>query len=236
MAEGDMGDISELLNAWPFDPGSTQVRLIEAADGRPLLQVRVPLGVLQLEMSGRPDGRPSVLDAIGAGPDELAPEVCAAVRDEIHLRHQRAAALLAIDRFDEAERDVGWNLHAIDMLWRHGAESLDRRLAARLRPSVLTMRARTEVARAVRSGRLSIALEAVAHALADIRVDAEAGHIDLDADAEHEVRTLEALREALVPKLPASQRVELEDRLRAAIANENFELAAILRDELRLLG
>jgi protein-arginine kinase activator protein McsA len=38
-----------------------------------------------------------------------------------------------------------------------------------------------------------------------------------------------------VPRLPPAQRAELEARLRAAIAAENYELAAILRDELRLL-
>jgi protein-arginine kinase activator protein McsA len=37
-------------------------------------------------------------------------------------------------------------------------------------------------------------------------------------------------------KLPASQRLEIERRLLAAIRGENFELAAILRDELRQMG
>ena len=41
------------------------------------------------------------------------------------------------------------------------------------------------------------------------------------------------MRDLLTPKLPASQRIELEDRLHAALAAENYELAAILRDELR---
>jgi protein-arginine kinase activator protein McsA len=44
------------------------------------------------------------------------------------------------------------------------------------------------------------------------------------------------MRDALVPKLPLSQRAELRQRLEAAIAAENYELAAILRDELRMLG
>ena len=52
----------------------------------------------------------------------------------------------------------------------------------------------------------------------------------------NEVQVLRGMRDALVPKLPMSQRVELEERLRAAIDAENFELAAILRDELRMLG
>ncbi len=45
-----------------------------------------------------------------------------------------------------------------------------------------------------------------------------------------------AMREALVPKLPVSQKSELKQRLKEAIANENYELASILRDELRMLG
>jgi protein-arginine kinase activator protein McsA len=44
------------------------------------------------------------------------------------------------------------------------------------------------------------------------------------------------MREALVPKLPASQRVELQQRLQAALDAENYELAAILRDELRMMS
>jgi hypothetical protein len=50
-----------------------------------------------------------------------------------------------------------------------------------------------------------------------------------------DVTALRALRDTLVPQLPPAQRSELEGRLRAAIQSENFELAAILRDELRLL-
>jgi len=49
------------------------------------------------------------------------------------------------------------------------------------------------------------------------------------------VQLLHGLRDALVPKLPSSQRMELEERLSAAISAENYELAAILRDELRML-
>jgi protein-arginine kinase activator protein McsA len=47
---------------------------------------------------------------------------------------------------------------------------------------------------------------------------------------------LREMRDGLVPKLPVSQKAELRQRLEAAIVSENFELAAILRDELRMLG
>ncbi|MBT5136354.1 MAG: hypothetical protein HOK75_03875 [Phycisphaerae bacterium] len=59
----------------------------------------------------------------------------------------------------------------------------------------------------------------------------------LGDEAEHsnEVQLLRGMKEALVPRLPTSERVDLQERLASAIANENYELAAILRDEIRLL-
>jgi len=44
------------------------------------------------------------------------------------------------------------------------------------------------------------------------------------------------MKESLVPKLPASPEAELRDRMNRAIEQENYELAAILRDELRAMG
>ena len=55
------------------------------------------------------------------------------------------------------------------------------------------------------------------------------------AERSNEMHLLRGMREMLVPKLPASQRVELEERLQAALDDENYELAAILRDELRMM-
>ena len=50
-----------------------------------------------------------------------------------------------------------------------------------------------------------------------------------------EIQLLVGMRDVLVPRLPSSQRVELEQRLKAAIEAENYELAAVLRDELRMM-
>ena len=51
----------------------------------------------------------------------------------------------------------------------------------------------------------------------------------------NEAQLLRGMKEALVPQLPPSERADLKERLHAAVAAENYELAAILRDELRLL-
>src|ERR687883_394689 len=49
-------DILPLLKGWDYEPGTINVRKIHGADGLPKLQMRLNLGLLQMEMSGRPDG------------------------------------------------------------------------------------------------------------------------------------------------------------------------------------
>ena len=50
-------DISHILGAWHFDPNQPIVRIIRGGDGREKVQMRVDMGILQMEMSGRPDGQ-----------------------------------------------------------------------------------------------------------------------------------------------------------------------------------
>src|SRR5436190_21814449 len=50
-------DISHGLAGWPYDDQEgLQVRRIEGDDGLPAIQLRIDLGILQLRMTGRPDG------------------------------------------------------------------------------------------------------------------------------------------------------------------------------------
>src|SRR5205807_5683048 len=49
-------DIDAAVKGWDFKPGVVQTRLVQAADGRQVIQMRVDLGILQIETGGRPDG------------------------------------------------------------------------------------------------------------------------------------------------------------------------------------
>jgi len=49
--------LDEVLRDWAFDPHSLSVRLVKADDGRDVIQMRVDLGILQMETQGRPDGQ-----------------------------------------------------------------------------------------------------------------------------------------------------------------------------------
>ena len=50
-------DLTDLFQSWPAQAGRINARRIDGADGRPKLQVRIDLGILQMEMEGRPDGQ-----------------------------------------------------------------------------------------------------------------------------------------------------------------------------------
>ena len=60
-------DIGDLLNGWAFKPDEFLARRIRTSKGEEKLQIRIDMGLLQLELDGRPDGQqphgcPSLLD------------------------------------------------------------------------------------------------------------------------------------------------------------------------------
>ena len=82
----------------------------------------------------------------------------------------------------------------------------------------------------LRAGRPGEARRCLDEAIQEIRRD-----LPRDTPEPPEVVMLEGMRDVLQPKLPSSQRHELDRRLKAALEAENYELAAILRDEIRQL-
>lgn len=246
-------DLTKLLQDWPFVAGQLAVRLIEGDDGREKLQIRLDLGLLQLEAEGRPDGsRPhgfeSLLDYYeskleehqmeGGDPEQfqLDEDACRALREEASQFYHRYVALYVLEDLEGVLRDTSRNLRALDFMERHAASDEDRESLAQFRPYLLMMRARALAGLAIRDREPRAAILAIDEALERIREHfVEAGEPELYEESS-EARLLEGMKESLVPKLPVSPETELRDRLNKAIEQENYELAAILRDELRAMG
>ncbi len=221
--EGSPGqwDIGPILRQWPLGDDQPAVRLIESDRGG-AIQIRIDAGLIQLASDGVPDtGDPIPKDA-GALDD-------ASMRRLGGLLLQRAQAWMQLDGAAACASDCD---HVVRLVtsrhprsWGDSADSLQL-----MAGSAILLRARALASDAVRARDARAALAAIDRALADL--------VQLDtpgaaALVSHGERLLHGMRGMLVPKLPGSQRVELEARLRSAIAAENFELAAILRDELR---
>jgi len=244
-------DLSKLLDEWPYESGQINARLIQGEDGEPRLQIRVDLGILQMHATGRPDGiRPhgfaSLLeyyesrldDASEQGhPDKakLSPDDCRVLREEAVQYYHRYIALLALEDFDGVIRDTTRNLRVLDLCAQHADQDQDRTVLEQFRPYITMMRSRALASQALRDNEPKAALHAI-----DQGIDSLRQHFDTVGQPQlfeesSEVEMLRGMREALVPKLPKSQKAELRERLAKALEQENYELAAILRDELKLL-
>src|SRR5258707_9325486 len=58
-------DVGPLLKGWDYEPGTINVRKINGLDGKQKLQMRLDLGLLQMELTGRPDGaKPHGFDSL----------------------------------------------------------------------------------------------------------------------------------------------------------------------------
>ncbi|MHC4081023.1 MAG: UvrB/UvrC motif-containing protein [Planctomycetota bacterium] len=245
-------DLTDMLQEWPHESGRINVRQITGRDGRPKLQIRIDLGVIQMEMKGRPDGqRPEGFESLldyqkdrltryteQSGASDgfvLSAEECRALREEAVQYYHRYVGLLALGDFAGVVRDTTRNLAAFDLCRDFGAGEADRTVLEQFRPYVIMMRTRGEAEQALAGGGTKEALAAIDGGLDEIRVVFEQAGQAAAYDQANEVQLLRGMRDALVPKLPISQRMELQERLRAAVDSENYELAAVLRDELRLL-
>jgi len=265
-------DLSSILGGWPYEPGQINVRVVDGDDGTPKIQVRLDLGVLQMNFDGRPDGvRPhgftsfleyyehrldgddldldpnldpeDDLTGSSAPPEDmerdeytltaLSPEDCRLLRDEAAQFYHRYVALLVLEDYEGVVRDTTRNLRVLDLCADHAETPEDRETLEQVRPYITMMRARALASHALEEREPKAALLAIDEGLEHLRDHFETRESPESFDDASEVQMLRSMREALVPKLPVSQKAELRERLRQALERENYELAAILRDELR---
>src|SRR5436309_2246000 len=159
-------DISHLLEQWEYQPGQVVVRRFKAKDGKDKIQLRVDLGMLQMNAEGRPDGkRPmghgSLLEYFQArlykyvaahdGTDDgfkLKPEDCAKLQLEALQYHHRYICLLQLEDYAGVIRDTERNLAVFAFVQKH-AESEELVWALRqFQPQLLLIQTRARGAQA----------------------------------------------------------------------------------------
>jgi hypothetical protein len=243
-------DIRDLLADWPYDP-EDNVRVIKGADGRELLQVRLPVGIEQYEMEGRPDGqRPHGVESVfeyqlrrfsqakAAGREdayELSAEECADLFSEGVLYYYRYLHLFQLQDWQRTVRDTKRNLKLFDFVHTHALREDDQLHLEQWRPYLLRMHAVAGAMWELENGKHQKARDIVALALTQLE-----GLEDLDEPTFkfERQRSIEALRElaAQIEKTqPLTEYELLERQLRQAVEAEEFEKAAQLRDRLRVL-
>ena len=179
-----------------------------------------------------PRPQPSNREGPSDGPLRLTREQCAALRDEAIQYYHRYLALLALEDYERVVRDTTRNLRVLDMLEHYAEHDEDRQSVAHTRAHVTMMRARALASLAMRDNEPKAAVHAIDEGMEALRRHFESiGHEEL-FEQSSEVQVLQGMKQALMPKLPVSQKAELRKRLDEAVVQENYRLAAILRDEL----
>lgn len=247
-------DISHLLEQWDYQPGQVVVRRFKGRDGKEKIQLRVDLGLLQMNAEGRPDGKrpfgyPSLYEYYQArlykhlaeheGSDErfkLKAEDCAKLQLEALQYHHRYICLLQLEDHAAVVRDAERNLAAFDFVEKH-AESEEMAWALRqFQPQLLMVLTRARGAQALQAQDHSLAAKLVEEGLEQIRAFyREHGNPD-GAEQSGEVGFLGEWLEQIRSNRPLSRRETLEKALAEAVSKEDYERAAKVRDELRKLG
>lgn len=243
--------IAPILEGWDTEPADGTIRIVPGLDGRAKLQVRLDLGVLQLEMEGRPDGkRPhgfgSLLDyhvqrledyrrSYGSVDGfRVSANECEAIRDEATQYYQRYISLHQIGRFAEVARDTARNLRAVDFLSRYAASREDSWPLEQYRPYITMMNALARAAAHLDECDHAAAERVLATAMAAVRHfgGEHVGQVDVSSELDilgQRLRDVQSER-------PKSEYDLLQRRLSLAVEREDYEQAAGLRDRLRDLS
>ncbi len=166
----------------------------------------------------------------------LGSEECRQLREESQQYYHRYIALLVLEDFESVARDTSRNLRVLDLFRDYAIDEDDQVAMEGHRPYVMMMRARALASHALQNEENKVAIYAIDEGIESLKLYYHSTGQEDQFDEAGEVDMLREMRDGLIPKLPVSQRAELRQRLEAAIVSENFELAAILRDELRMMG
>jgi hypothetical protein len=242
-------DIAPILRGWDYEPGVINVRKVLGLDGQPKLQMRLDLGLLQMEMTGRPDGsRPhgceSLLDYYEEelrehrhrnGTDlgfHLTAEQCQALREEAVMYYHRYLSLFFLEEFSGVVRDTERNIRVLDLCAKFAVDDHDRLILEQYRPYLIMLNSRAQAGILERDNRLAEALHIVKMGLEKIH-DFFAQFNSLPAYARsNEVRVLRKFARQLRGKIPVDEVTRLRGKLERAIKHEKYEEAARLRDEI----
>jgi hypothetical protein len=242
-------DLNTILKDWPHENGNVKVRKIAGLDGREKLQLRVDLGVLQMEMTGRPDGlrphnceslleyhqRRAVRAAEKAEDYELTPEECAELQQEGIQYYHRYLSLFQINDFAGVVRDTQRNLDLFTFVTEHTDRDELSWSLQQFRPYVLMMNTRAKASILLAQGKFGEAMSEIERGRDAIAEFFQHSNFPELVSKSSEIAFLDEWLEEVKAKRPLSKLEIMQREMETAIGKELYERAAELRDAIKLL-
>ncbi|WP_337175644.1 UvrB/UvrC motif-containing protein [Paludisphaera sp.] len=244
-------DLDDVIQGWPYDPGPGEVlaREIRARDGRAVLQIRIELGILQLEVAGRPDGtRPhgaaTYLDylrhyAANRADVEgtawtMSPRHCIEADREFVQFYHRRVAWLSLRRYELAARDADHTLALMDFVRKYGPTEDYIASHEQFRGLVQFHRAQALATLALERRRPEEAVDALRDGV-DRLTHHQRNWWDARESSESPDPTLIEQLKLNEQEIRRNFAVDktLREQLDEAVAREDYEQAARLRDQIR---
>ena len=259
-------DISSILRDWPYRPDDVTVRVVEGEDGRRKIQLRLDLGILQMEFDGRPDGRRiheceswydfhvrRQREHDAANPDSapyvLEPEDCAELLREGVQYYHRYLSFWHLGLYELCARDTERNLRLFTFVREHARDERVRLEFDQWRPYVTMMHARAVATPLVQLEQWEAAVNVVDAGIRGIEKFLEEYNQQEKAEQVGELNFLQRWKQEIVQKSQTSEMKVadgaaavqsppdpikiLRSDLAKAIAEERYEDASRLRDDLR---
>ncbi len=237
-------DIDNALRGWDYKPGVVQARMIQAKDGRQVIQMREDLGILQIEVANRPDGtRPNgyatyfdylkheARAASRSGQTfTLSDEQCEESDREFVQFYRRRMCWLALRNYISAIADADHTLDFMAFVRDHSPNEEYTQAHEQYRGYVTFQRTQAAAALAVEKDDPEAALNAIHEGLEKLRVFFATYDVEEQMEEDGMVQQLRKMDRSL-RKLHNIE-ATLQERLDEAVAKEEYELAAKLRDAL----
>ena len=244
-------DISEVLMTWEYDR-LNNIRKIKGNNGKEKIQIRLPLGIEQFEVEGRPDGkRPygkeSLLEYYRGkvevyekkrGNDEgfgLTSEDCSRLYEEGLLYYYRYVLFFQLKDYERVVRDTQRNIEYFDFVKKYAIEEEDRLALEQYRPYIIRMNALGKGLASLERKEYEDALRNIEEGIRAIDSLPDMANATFNLEKERSLSLLRGMAKEILRERPLSEKQKLQKKLQEAIEQENYEKAAELRDMIREL-
>lgn len=242
-------DLNNLLEGWPHEPGQVKARKIVGRDGREKIQLRIDLGLIQMELNGRPDGhRPHGFETLleyhqskastakSANEDYfLAESDIAHLQQEGMQFYHRYLSLFQLRDFSNVIRDTDRNIEMIDFIGEHCTDEESKWGVEQYRPYIIMMNTRAKASQELQDAKIGKAIRLIE--LGQEKIEAFYRSVDQPdwIESSNELAFLKEWLKEIRETVPLSPLEAMERDLQRAIADEAYERAAELRDAIHSL-